>query len=292
MFYLKIFVIIIIFILIGFLLFNNLFKKKSNHHLLSSSDQNKRIIFTCTTFFDFKKQDKWISFCNGIDSILKLHDKQLITDKIDTWFVVNEYSDTYKQDWKKLVKERYPFIEFVQKDKSKKGQGTSLNMILEKIKGYKYWIHWEESWFCRKPCIDRMIDIIENTDVDQLQVTQRGPKPDWLDLSSDLHVHKKTNNGSDYIIILPNPDETIYKLDKQLGDPDYIGAWPYYSLRPSINKVDFYSKTGKFSEDPRFWPGTFEMDYARKCHLNKLVKAVLPDGPVYRDEKNHASTYS
>ena len=62
--------------------------KKMNYNENYNSNS---IIYTCATYFDFEKQDKWTSFCNGIDSILKYHPNILNT--INKWYVVNEYSD-------------------------------------------------------------------------------------------------------------------------------------------------------------------------------------------------------
>jgi len=95
--------------------------------------QVENTIFTCTTFFDFEKQDKWNCFCNAIDSILEKHTKDDL-NKIKKWIVVNEYSKKPKKDWVAIVNEKYPFIEVIQKTKENTGQASSLNIILEKIK--------------------------------------------------------------------------------------------------------------------------------------------------------------
>jgi hypothetical protein len=84
----------------------------------------KKTIFTCTTFFDFEKQDKWTAFCKAIDSILEKHDEQTLK-QIDKWLIVNEYSASPKADWIYKVKERYPFITVMQKDSKDKGQAAS-----------------------------------------------------------------------------------------------------------------------------------------------------------------------
>lgn len=250
-----------------------------------------KIIFTCTTFFDFEKQDKWGCFTRAIDSIIENTDKNVFAE-IDEWVIVNEYSEKPKKDWSNIVSKRYPFIRFIQKNKSQKGQAASMNIILKEIRPYKYWIHWEESWFCRNECISRMIDIIKNTDVTQLQVTQLNDKPNWLDIPNEYQVNKKTQSGTEYVIILPSSNEDEYKLNVQIEDIQFNGTgWPLYSLLPSINKVDYHRKTGKFNENLKYWPFIFELDYAKRWYKQGIVKAVLPDGPVIR-EKSHLSTYS
>ena len=248
-------------------------------------------IFTCTTFFDYEKQDKWEVFCKAMDSIREKHDPATL-QSISRWLVVNEYSATPKKDWAPLMRERYPFIEFIQKDKEHKGQANSMNIILTRIKPYRYWIHWEEAWYCRKPCIDRMFDIIRSTDVTQLQVTQLNKVPNWLDSSKHPRALMKTSGGIEYFVISPSPgtDEYLTKSVTEFNG-DFFGHWPLYSLLPSMNRVNGYN-IGTFSTDPKLWPIKFEWDFARRWLAANNKKAVLPDGPVIRDESKHRSTYS
>ncbi len=37
--------------------------------------------------------------------------------------------------------------------------------------------------------------------------------------------------------------------------------WPLYSLRPSVNRAEFYDQLPLFSEDPADWPVYFEYDF-------------------------------
>jgi hypothetical protein len=251
----------------------------------------KKTIFTCTTYFDFEKQDKWSAFCKAMDSILEKHDRQTL-DQIDKWLIVNEYSQQPKADWKALVAEKYPFITVIQKGGEDKGQAASMNIILKKIQGYSYWIHWEETWYCRAPCLDRMLDIIQTTEFSQVQCTQLKDKPNWLD--SDAHPRRllKTGKGTEFYEIQPSPGTELY-LTKSIAEynNEFIGHWPLYSLLPSINRVE-HNQIGEFSTDPKHWPFKFEWDYGRRWLLAGNTKAVLPDGPVVRDNKAHKSTYS
>ena len=259
--------------------------------IIYSVYKKPRIIFTCTTFFDFEKQNKWFAFCKAMDSIFEKHNSQTLK-QIDKWLIVNEYSEFPKADWKKLINEKYPFIDFIQKDSKDKGQAASMNIILKKIKGYTYWIHWEESWYCREPCFDRLLDIIQTTNFSQVQCTQHKEKPNWLD--SDAHPRRliKTKNNTDFYEIKESLGTDQY-LKKSIDEYniDFNGCWPLYSLLPSINRVK-HNNIGKFSTNPEHWPFRFEWDYARRWLLNGNTKAVLPDGPVVRNNDEHKSTYS
>jgi len=251
----------------------------------------KTTIFTCTTFFDFEKQDKWSAFCKAMDSILEKHDPNTLK-QINKWLIVNEYSPNPKRDWIHAIQTKYPFIHVIQKGAKDKGQAASMNIILKEVRNYTYWIHWEETWYCRAPCLDRLLDIIKTTEFSQIQCTQHKQKPNWLD--SDAHPRKllKTVNGTEFYEIHASPGTELY-LKKSISEynNDFIGHWPLYSLLPSINRVA-HNRFGEFSTNPNHWPFKFEWDYGRRWLLAGNTKGVLPDGPVVRDNSVHKSTYS
>lgn len=258
--------------------------------LTTISLKPKTTIFTCTTYFDFEKQDKWAAFCKAMDSILQQHTKETIS-KINKWIIVNEYVANPRRDWASEVANKYPFIEVIQKTENDKGQAASMNIILQKIKGYTYWIHWEETWYCRRPCLDRMFDVIQNSEITQLQVTQHKEKPNWLDSEAHLRILTMTPNGIQYYRIYPANDTLTYiRKPIQEYSREMIPRWPLYSLLPSINRVKDYN-VGEFSTNPEHWPFKFEWDYGRRWLISGNTKAVLPDGPVIRDNQAHKSTY-
>ncbi len=257
------------------------------------------VIFTCTTFFDFENQNKWNSFCFAIDSILEKH-KQKNLNKINKWIIVNEYSEFPKRDWIAVVREKYPFIEVIQKTKENTGQAHSLNIILEKIKKYTYWIHWEESWYCKSSCLNRMFDVIHNSNITQLQCTQFNGVTNWMNSNYHPRELNKTANGTEFYEIHPMHGTYEYlqaqssKFEQFPETNNYsieFGYWPMYSLLPSINRVSCYT-FGDFSTNPKHWPFRFEWDFGRRWLLAGNKKAVLSDGPIMRDEKNHKSTWS
>lgn len=247
-------------------------------------------IFTCTTYFDYEKEDKWKPFCKGIDSILQHHDRSTL-NRIGRWLIVNEYSDQVKADWAHQIKQRYPFMTFVQKSKEEKGQAHSLNFVLEHIHSYTYWIQWEEAWFTEKECLSRGLSIMERTDITQLQMTTLNDQPDWLEKKSHSHYYMECNGSYCRIhysprslqMILDWPAEHIYKY------PQWRDNWPLYSLRPSINRISFYT-IGSFRTEPELWPVKFEWEFGRRWVQHGAKKGVLPDGPVKRS-KTHKSTY-
>ncbi len=240
------------------------------------------IIFTCTTFFDYHKS-KWDVFQKALDSLNEKHSKDTLT-KITKWIIVNEYSNIHKCNWKSLVLEKYPFVEFIQKNENQKGQAKSMNIILDLIKPFKYWIHWEEAWYSNETFLDDAITIMQNNDnISQLQFTKLRGQVNWLDVSDERL--DCSNSNFCYVVSDKNID-----LNINIHSNDIFLNWPLYSLLPSINRVDFYN-FGYFSEDPKIWPIRFEYDFAKRWLISGGIKAVLKNGPVHRDENNHKSTY-
>jgi len=136
------------------------------------------------------------------------------------------------------------------------------------------------------------LDIIQSTELSQVQCTQLKEKPNWLD--SDTHPRRllKTGKGTAFYEIGASPGTKSY-LKKSIDEygGDFIPHWPLYSLLPSINRVK-HNCLGEFSTKPEHWPFRFEWDYGRRWLLAGNTKAVLPDGPVVRDNSAHKSTYS
>jgi len=247
-----------------------------------------KIIFTCTTFFDFAKMDRWASFQRAITEFYRLNQD---VGKITTWLIVNEYSETPKADWAKHMRETFPQMTFIQKNKDQKGQAASLNIVLDHIKPYTYWIQWEDTWFPEHGFLGRAIDIMNNSSVSQLQFTKLNGKVNWLDIPQDRQVRQSTPQGSQYIVVKAVPDiqSTLQNSPYEFRS-SWRSSWPLFSLLPSINRVSHLSTLGQFSTDPVLWPVKFEWDYARRWYTAGGKKAVLPDGPVIRE--GHVSTYS
>lgn len=249
-------------------------------------------IWTCSTFFDHNEGERWDSFCQALDSIQTLHRPETLVH-IHRWIVVNEYSASPKDNWSERIKEKYPFVEFIQKGPTEKGQARTLNILLEKIRGCNYWIHWEDTWICRRSCLDRAFAVMDGRpDIIQLQMTYHKGTVNWMDVENKrIHCEKVP---ADYCIIDPSPKTTeTLQYDPYNLSKDVFPAWPLYSLLPSINRAAFYEDLGEFNEDPKLWPIKFEWDYARRWFSAGGVKAVLEDGPVYRpNENNHTSTYA
>ena len=248
------------------------------------SSRPKKVLFTMTTFFDFPKEDKWAAFCNAMDSVLSFHPGIV---GIANFIVVNEYSPN-GENWSKRVREKYPFVKFIQKTSESRGQCKSLNMILSMIGEYVYWIHWEEAWFATRRFLFDAVEIMERTNISQLQFTKDHGVTHWHD---KINICYSLEN-SHYCIISQqvSTDSTLPNLNRTYTHEDWMNVqWPLYSIRPSINRVSDYD-FGPFSEDPDLWPLKFEIEFGHRWMKNGNVKAIFADGPVTR-KGSHVSTY-
>jgi hypothetical protein len=235
--------------------------------------QTPDTIFLCTTYFDCPKRDSWAMFQNGINGILKYHSPETLS-RIDKWIVINEYCQKPRKNWAKLVNEKYPFITFLQKSQQDEGQAKSLNILLSYIPKYKYMFHWEEGWKPTKPFLNESFRIMDSTDITQLQLTN-----DWM------NGNETKKCKEDYCII-----EYAKPAQELKTSEDVQKHWPLYSLRPSLNRVSFYTDLGQFSLKKFTPPFTSEYDYALRWYRKGGVKAVFMYGPLVRPT-NYVSTH-
>jgi hypothetical protein len=204
-------------------------------------------------------------FQKGLNGILKYHDSAVLS-RIDKWIVINEYAPSPKANWGKLVKQKYPFITFLQKGMHDRGQVKSLNHILPYITPYTYWFHWEEGWQPTRAFLNNAFHIMDTTNISQLQLTSLSHKP----------------CKEDYCIV-PHSQE----IDENLGEQkiktqtQMVRYWPLYSLQPSLNRVSFYT-FGDFSEKQFKSPIMSEYDFAQRWYQNGGIKGMLKDGSLKR----------
>jgi len=220
-------------------------------------------------------------FCDGIDRLLALHDPTTLA-RIGRWVVVNEYSESPRDDWKNRIASRYPFITFVQKTGGQKGQPKSCAMVFDYIQPYTYWIHWEETWLPTRPFLRDAYRIMEQTQISQLQFTKNETgHTDWMKRTSE----PKTCFGagaSRYCIVEHTAEIDKNVKRKTFKDTDeMVKYWPLYSLRPSINRVSFYT-FGNFSLETFPPPVMAEYEFAQRWYRHGGIKGIFYDGPVDR----------
>ena len=276
---------IVCLLIIGIIIYFELSMNKSTEEF---TDKPPKILFTCTTYIS--KPNKIESLKKTLDSVLKYTP----SDDIDRMIVINEYGENTADSIIDL-KEKYPQIEFINKEENDKGQARSINMIIDILRegNYDYWLHWEDSWILTEPFLTKAIDIMLDNRVDQLQLIPR-----WRNIPDERKKVWTTNSGVKYIEILKIND-SIDDHIKPFGtcsdfNLNWWGEnkahWPLFSLSPGIDKVDKILKSGYFDNSPDKWPVTFEFEWSVKWLCNGSRKAVLKEDICERVD-GHTSTY-
>jgi hypothetical protein len=259
------------------------------------------VLFTCTSYFGFGLEDKFEKACEALQTIVDQHTNAQPESlkRIAKWVLINEYDtkDTpgKMKFWSNEIRKRFPFVTFIQKKASQKGQAKSMNMILDMLNKSKltYWMHWEEAWFVTRPFLREALAVMaENPSITQLQVTKHEyGGTDWMNISPSRRTCTST-----WCKVAPR-EPSSPSQEAVFDDPSgyqfwWVHHWPLYSLRPSLNRAVHYNFAfkNKFSEDPKLWPYKFEWEFARRWLKAGSEKAVFKEGPVTRS-RNHVSTY-
>jgi hypothetical protein len=119
-----------------------------------------------------------------------------------------------------------------------------------------------------------------------------------LDLITENKYINCTILGNQYKVIKANTKLKklwryweINDLDAQVWKS--VGLWPFYSLTPSMSKVNTIVKTGYYNEDIIKWPFQFEFEWALKWvrRNDNIVVGIPININVTRDD-NHNSSYN
>jgi hypothetical protein len=248
--------------------------------------QQPSIVWTCTTFFDFPKEDKYAVFHRGLTSLLSLHTNDTLS-KISKWVVINEYADPENRkgvDWADKIRNDFPFVSFIQKGSADRGHCRSINTLLGITQGYTYNIWWEEAWFATEPFLDSAIAVMNTTQITQLQFTRTADGVDGTD-------YPEKNCTSEYCIIPKTfvvREPNILEIEKDKL-PFLGNNWPLFSLRPSINRIcDRPNGYFSYNYTNTMYP---EYEYAYRWYTSpRTIKAYLVHGPVTRADK-HVHTW-
>lgn len=277
--------ILLIIIVINFAThqYSEKFSDENSDEKSNDNDNDKKIVYTCTTYFDFN-DNKFFDFCRSLDTFF-YYNPMSVTD-VD-FIIINEYSNTKKKDWDNIIRTKYPFIKFISKDKKDKGQARSLNMILNLIRDYDYWIHIEEAWFCTRPFFNDVVKIMNTSNVSQLSMNWY-----WNRERVEWNDYYKKQIFNSYVIIDEKPNTLTLEQYYKNGYSFEGTSWSLYSLRPSISRVSDILKIGQFDEHPDAWPVMFEYEFGLKFKKHGLIKAYLLEPAYDRNWTKHQSTYT
>jgi len=200
------------------------------------------------------------------------------------------HNDVYMDE----LTSKYPNMTFINKTEDQKGQAKSLNMIIDYLKDYKYWLHWEDSWYCIGPVLKTAYNTITNTEINYLPLIKKDILYN-MPIVNNEYIECKIVD--DLKIIKPHSYvKNLWRM-WEINDMDWSvwkksGWYPLFSLTPCIQEVDLVLKTGYFTIDENKWPFQFEFEWALKwVRRNNIVLGICKDIKVIRDDK-HISTYT
>ena len=262
-----------------------------NLKILKEDSLNKienNILFSCTTYLT--NHTKYEILKKTLDTFIKYNKDDL--HLINEFVIMMEYTENNKRYLDKL-KQRYPNFIFIQKNKNQKGQAKSLNMIIDKLKDYKLWLHWEDSWYSIGPILKKAYDTLNSSEINYLQLIK---KDNIYNIPEINNQHLECKIINDYKIIKPN--EMLKKMWRywEINDFDWSiwkesGWWPFFSLTPLLTDTNIILTTGYFNEDLNKWPFQFEFEWSlRWIRKNKIKLGVFKNINVIRDE-DRESTY-
>ena len=243
---------------------------------------NNQILCTCTTYLS--KPNKYNQLVTLLDSFINYNKNHF--NLIGKFLIINEYGRKTNTVID-VLRRKYPHFTFINKTIHNNGQARSLNMIINvlKTKGYKYWLHLEESWECKGNFLKKVHNIMENHNIAQLQLSN-----DWHNVLKNKALH--VNSGK-YHIELKFTDKYKEYMKLTYNKTDHTGClWPLFSLRPGIDRVENILRSGLFCEDYKKRVVTFEYEFALNwIYNNDIIKAILVD-PIFYRQPNHVSTYT
>jgi len=262
-----------------------------NNAIPRNENVKGRLLFSCTTFISNEK--KYNILLRTLDTFIKFNKNHLYL--IDDYLIVLEYSSLNRHYINELEL-KYPMMTFIDKKEYQKGQSFSLNMIIDKLEHYEFWMHWEDSWYSIGPVLQEAYNIITTTDISHYSLTQREIIY-TMPVVENNHIHCKLINNE---IKKMQPSVQLIELFKywQMNDMDWsvwkdVGWWPFFSLTPSINKVSDILNVGYFSIESNKWPFQFEFEWALRWIKQKnIVIGINKDIKVVRDNDKHVSTYT
>lgn len=204
---------------------------------------NPKILFTSTTCKRYDLFEKTInSFLNCVSDYTT----------IDAWFV---FDDNSSDDDRKLMKKKYPFMNYVFKTEDQKGHVESMNMILDLIteKDIDYLVHIEDDFhfIMKQDYIGRAIKILEeDSELGQVLFNRN-----YLEIEPfKMRVVGGQAREVDDIRYLVHEHPDGVRKD---GLNNYY--WPHFSFRPCVMKASMLRDVGRFVKTKHF-----EMEYAHR----------------------------
>ena len=193
---------------------------------------------------------------------------------ISRWICIDDASS---HEDRQLMRERYPFFEFIYKDNDEVGHAKSMNRLLAEVTT-KHWLHFEDDWQIVKPgnYISHAIAVLDDND-SLIQCVLNRNYAEILDNHNIVGGHlvvsqdqKTVYRIHDYI----NPTSPEFKSLLEQNPGRLTNAyWPGFSLMPSLLRRSAFDSLGSFNPGA----GHFERDMADRALKKHWLTACIDD---------------
>lgn len=194
-------------------------------------------------------------------------------DLVDTFICIDDNSS---ESDRAIMKEKFPFFEYIFKGPESRGHFHSMNLIVDIVRERrpKYLIHLEDDFefFSKRKYFTDARTILENNTENIKQVVfnkdystslkdvRWGSVPRRMgDLKYRLHIH------------IPEGKHAYSELYKHIKNRHCI-RWPHYSLNPSFIDPSIFDELGHYGE-----LGSFEYEYALKYYRSGFKTAFFDE---------------
>ncbi|MEO6749278.1 MAG: glycosyltransferase [Casimicrobiaceae bacterium] len=171
--------------------------------------------------------------------------------------------DNSSEDDRAVMRERFPFFEFICKGPADRGHARSLNILRDTVRS-PWLLHLEDDWqfLGRRPYVAQAIDILEeNPELGQVLFNRNYAETLGDRAIVGGRVRHTGSNGVRYRLHEHYPTDSAAYRAFETSHPGRSNAWwPHYSLRPSMLRTAVLQQVGAFDETA----GHFEHNYAQR----------------------------
>ena len=193
---------------------------------------------------------------------------------ISRWICVDDASS---HEDRQLMRERYPFFEFIYKDSDEVGHAKSMNRLLAEVTT-KHWLHFEDDWQTVKPgnYISHAMAVLDDND-SLIQCVLNRNYAEILDNYNIVGGH----------LVVSQDQKTVYRVHDFINpaSPEFKSLleqnpgrltnayWPGFSLMPSLLRRSAFDSLGSFNPGA----GHFERDMADRALKKRWLTACIDD---------------
>jgi len=169
-----------------------------------------------------------------------------------------------------VMRQRYPFFEFILKTEVERGHARSMNLLRETVRS-KYWLHLEDDFqfFEPRAFIGEACAILQQEPEVAQVLFNRGYAEDTQDRNVDAGELRHLPNGTRFW-------RHVYEREPKAARPGRrsLAFWPHFSLRPSLMRTKSVLDIGPFDESPIHFEREFGERYLRRGNHSAFLDTI------------------